>query len=291
LTIQPDHFKLLDRVYMSEVCGYSLPMDLSTFKCPKCDYTHANLNSLRIHWQKLHKLQSIDLRLAVFHDGRRPTCECGCGEETQFNTLQLGFYRFVNGHNARVHNGWGHNPVAQAKSKQTQRGMRERGEIKLNPYKGLTKETDERLALRGTRVATAFTPDKRDKYSVMMTKNRLSGAVPSPRGAQHGMWRGGTSALQPIARSLLHATWTYPKLKASGFTCQGCGSKKDLEVHHDGERFAVILQKAIIALGEVVDDDFAHKSAIAEWVVSYHVKNNVSGIVLCVACHDSKHAA
>lgn len=65
-------------------------------------------------------------------------------------------------------------------------------------------------------------------------------------------WKGGASALQPIVRAWLHAAWTYPRPRASGFTCSSRGVPgPGLEVHHDGERFAVILLQAIAVHGEV----------------------------------------
>ena len=66
------------------------------------------------------------------------------------------------------------------------------------------------------------------------------------------------------------------------------GVESGLEVHHDGERFASILHKAILELGEP-GDDFEKKSLIAEWVTNYHVDNGVSGVVLCEECHDEEH--
>lgn len=72
--------------------------------------------------------------------------------------------------------------------------------------------------------------------------------------------------------------------------CQGCGTKRDLEVHHDKERFAEILQKARVELGDVTDDFSSHQT-YARWVADYHVQNDVSGVVLCEECHVEAHAA
>lgn len=260
-------------------------MDLESFKCPRCDFTHQNLNSLRIHWQKSHNLSSIELRVALFG---RPTCECGCSGETHFKSLQLGFARFVNSHNNRVQNNWGHNKKALDKSLVTRQGMWERGKI-TNPYKGLTKHVDERLLVRGTKIASTFDVEKRKRYSATLRKNRLNGTVPTLRGKNHSRWKGGSSALQPLVRSRVFHVWSYQKLRASAFTCQDCGSQKDLEVHHDKERFADILQKALIVFGEVNESDFQKKSDLADWVAQYHIDNNVSGVVLCVKCHDLIH--
>jgi len=267
-------------------------MDPESFKCPNCDAAYVNLNSLRIHAQKKHGTKSIDLRLALFHDGVRPTCECGCGEETAFDGLVIGFVRFVNGHNARVENSWGHNPVALAKSQEVRRGMWKRGEIKAWRT-GLSPDEPRNKALIEKMTATVRADASlRKQRSETMTQNRLSRVVPNLTGKDHPAWRGGASALQPLVRSHLHARWVYPKLKAANFTCQLCGKNHvTLNVHHDQERFAAILQMAIATLGEVMNDDFEQKSLIAEWVADYHVKNDVSGIVLCETCHDLQHVA
>lgn len=273
--------------------GYNHLMDpTSPFKCPSCDVAYDDLNSLRVHNVKRHKGSSLDLRLMLFHGGVRPTCECGCGEATRFLTLQNGFARFANGHNARVVNGWGHNEDAKRKSKETQREMWKNGEMTkwrlgLSPDEPRNKALIEKMTL-----TVRADVELRKQRSETMSQNRRSGVIECPSGSMHGRWRGGTSALQPLVRSHLHSVWTYPKLKASNFTCQRCGvNHVTLNVHHDGERFAEILHKAIVELGEVVDDDFAQKSLIAAWVTDYHVQHGVSGVVLCEDCHDIEHAA
>ena len=44
------------------------------------------------------------------------------------------------------------------------------------------------------------------------------------------------------------------------------------------------------ALGDP-EDSFEKKMELAEWVSDFHVRNEVSGIVLCVDCHRAVHAA
>ena len=262
-------------------------MDLETFKCPRCSFSHTNLNSLRIHASKLHKLGSEELRIALF--GRQP-CECGCGELTEFNTLQRGFKRFVNGHNARVSNGWGHNKEAQARSKETQKRMWEEGTMRAWAHGKPADHPQNVARIKNMQQTILNDPEERQRRGERMARNRKSRVVPNLYGKAHPQWKGGASALQPLVCSRVFNAWTYPKLKAANFTCAQCGSKRDLEVHHDQERFATILQKAIVALGEP-GDDFERKAMIAEWVADYHVSNDVPGIVLCEGCHVRAHAA
>lgn len=263
-------------------------MDPSSFKCPSCsDFETTNLNSLRIHCQKKHALSTRVLYALLFlPGGKEPTCGCGCGEPTKFITLQDGFSKYVLGHAARVNNNWGHNKDAREKSLKKRR---DEGLWSKNPWnRGKTKENDEEFAKIAERAYGS--KEFREARSRDMTRNRLNKTVPDLKGHSHPQWKGGTSALQPLVRSHLHRAWVYPKLKESGFKCRGCESARDLEVHHDGERFAFILQKAIQALGEP-GDDFEKKSLIAEWVTDYHINNGVSGTVLCEDCHNKEHAA
>lgn len=259
-----------------------------SFKCPKCEFTHTNLRSLRVHWLKQHMGSAIDLRVALFG---RPTCECGCGEQTRFLTLERGFFRFRNGHNDRVHNNWGHNPVAKDKSRAVQKEMRARGEWKPNPYKGLTKETDGRLALRGERVKAAFTPEKSEKYSKQMKQHRLDGTIPTLSGSAHSQWKGGTSAISARCHgsSRLFREWKYPKLHTAGFKCRHCGKSEKLQVHHNGERMAEIIKQCNDRLNPAHIDDLDLATRVVEAVIDYHVSNDVSGEVICKPCHKLEH--
>lgn len=243
---------------------------------------------------KKHGMSSKELYLALFCDGVEPVCACGCGQPTTFDTITKGYpNKWIHGHVSRVKNNYGHNVAAQKKSQAKRRQMWKNGE--LTPWcKGLSKETDERVAgiSRKNSEAVYAKEGEIERRSMRLRQHRLDGTVRTLHGAEHSQWKGGSSALQPLVRSHLYAVWTYPKLCAAGFRCQRCDapSSATLEVHHDGERFAAILQEAIRVLGEA-DDDFAKKAAIAEWVARYHVENDVTGIVLCVSCHDASHVS
>lgn len=260
-------------------------MDLFTFTCPVCkEYQSLDLDSVRIHCQKKHKLSSVELYRHLFLDGAEVKCACGCGQTPKFWSLQKGFAKYVLGHSSRVNNNWGHNDAAKEKSLKKRR---DEGLWSRDPWnRGKTKETDERVFNTGKTISELYG----QRYSNLMSSNRLSGAIPSLTGSSHPKWRGGTSALGPLCRSKIYRTWAFPKLQASGFKCSKCDSTRDLEVHHDGERFAEILQKGIQTLGEP-GDDWDRKECFAEWVSWYHEINNVSGVVLCTVCHVEQHAS
>jgi len=107
-------------------------------------------------------------------------------------------------------------------------------------------------------------------------------------GSAHSQWRGGTSALSAMCRSRLYREWSFPKMVAAGFKCTECGADRNLEVHHDVERFSDILQKGIETLGEP-GDDFDRKTCFVDWVLWYHATHDVSGRVLCSHCREAEH--
>lgn len=227
-------------------------MDLSTFKCPLCDkYETQNLNSLRIHAQKQHKLAARDLYLKLFLNCEEPKCACGCGKVTKFLTLQRGFAKYVRGHYARVHNNWGHNKEALKKSQDIRREMHKRGEITVW-NKGQTTETDERIADLGRKCSNTIMgdPHKLAVRAERMRTNRLNGTIPTLKGEKHSQWKGGTSTISARCHGShkLFKYWKYPKLKAAGFKCQRCGNDNHLQVHHNGERMADIIHRFVTQL-------------------------------------------
>jgi G:T-mismatch repair DNA endonuclease (very short patch repair protein) len=127
------------------------------YECPYCDdYASDNLNSLRIHATRFHKnVTSKNLRIHLFEDGEHPACKCGCGEKTQFQSLQKGFADFVQGHHARTReNGFwteeGLEKSAETRRQQFANEEREpwnKGKTGVQEAwnKGLTKENDDRV--------------------------------------------------------------------------------------------------------------------------------------------------
>ncbi len=268
-------------------------MDPKSFKCPECDYFD-ELDGLRRHCVRKHGIEAEKLYRSLFMGNKEPTCACGCRAIiTKFWGIEKGFSKFIRGHHSRVNNNWGHNKDALQKSQDVRRQQIANGTWKVW-NRGGDVQSDPRIAAYGVKGSHTLKSDPKcqKQRSEHMAEQWKAGNLTPQIGSDHGMWRGGTSALQPLVRAHLHSQWTYPKLRASGFMCSRCAVPgQQIEVHHDQERFADILYKAIVALGEVVNDDFAQKAAIAEWVADYHVKNNVSGVVLCARCHDLEHAS
>ena len=257
------------------------------FKCPECDKQY-ELASLQKHCKKSHKIESKTLYIRLFCNDKEPTCKCGCGEAVKYHTIVVGFSEYAWGHATRVSNNWGHNKNALDKSHDFRRQQIKDGTwVPWN--KGETKTSNKSIAAYANGISNSFTDEKRARYSSMLRKNRLSRVVPNLTGPNHPNWNGGVSSVQSLCRSHLHRPWVYPKLVAAGFKCKKCMSSKDLQVHHDQERFCDIARMHCVQFGYDGADDFETKCKIAEAVTQYHIDNQVSGVVLCEACHDSEH--
>jgi hypothetical protein len=268
-------------------------LEQQEYKCPYCDIKYDELNSLQRHFSRKHKETSRQLYVLLFCNGTEPTCACGCGAKLKYHNINFGFSTYRQGHIARIKNNWGHNEEALKKSQDVRRVMFKNGEIRIW-CKGKDKnDPDIAKMIEKGRNTVLSNPVEIQKRSKRMSEQRLSGVIPTLYGKDHSQWRGGTSALQAICRSHVFNAWSYHKMKESNFTCQNCGISSghgvELNVHHNQEKFADILYKAIQELGEVQDDNFEHKTLIAEWVTKYHIENDVSGIVLCKECHDKMH--
>jgi hypothetical protein len=255
-------------------------------QCPKCEYRSDSLNSLRIHSAKQHKLSSEDLYLSLFTGGSKPTCKCGCGEHTSFDSLQKGYNVFIQGHASRVNNNWGHNEEARERSLKKRR---DEGLWSKDPWnRGKKKDADPEFAKVCER---SYSTDAfRKKRSKIMKEQWESNNLVPQRGPNHSQWKGGTSALGAMCHgdSRLYRQWKLPKLQASGFKCSQCGSGDRLHVHHDGVRMAVIIGTYRRQLPEC---ELTHEQKlwVVDRVVEHHERESVSGVVLCEQCHEAEH--
>lgn len=131
-----------------------------------------------------------------------------------------------------------------------------------------------------------------------MKKAWVEGDLTPLRGPDNGNWKGGVSTItQRLRGGALYKLWKLPILQRDGFRCVQCHRGSDevqLEVHHDGERFAEVLQKCLLQLFPDAHEreiSFEDGTRVIEEVVAYHVRECVSGRTLCTDCHDQEHAA
>ncbi len=254
----------------------------------------------------MHKDQNQYTRKQLYLDlvldgAAAPTCKCGCGEGVKFLNVEVGFREYKRGHVSRIVNNY-QTEKSRSNSRNTIKKRIEDGDwgswLNNTWSKGLTKETDERL--RKKTEAITSSPEKMRMLSENMKRLRAEGIIKPQRGPEHSQWKGGISSLNNLCRSYprLYKEWKYPKLLESGFKCSECGNTKQLEVHHDGETFSSILRKvakehgwewSITTSTATTEEIEKLKQVIKDGIVDHHVRENVSGKVLCVVCHENLH--
>lgn len=256
--------------------------------CNRCKTEFKSYDALRRHAGRIHKIPSIDFYVDHILNGKWPVCKCGCNERVKWSHGKKGFVDYRQGHQSRVNNNWGHNKNAQTKSAKTRRKQFQLGERKVW-NDGLTKDDDYRIKNYGKTISDTFSHERKIRYARIMKSNRLNGTVPTLTKSQHPQWKGGVSEINAMARSStkLYKEWKYPILIRDKFQCVKCKSSELLHVHHDEETMSSIVKKHVLT--DVDNMDFDLKREIADKIVEYHVKNNVSGVTLCVKCHGELH--
>jgi hypothetical protein len=204
----------------------------------------------------------------------------------KWDAVNKKFRDYIHGHQSRIHNNWGHNPIAIEKSSETRRKQFESGERTVWS-KGKTIETNLSLQSAAKKLSARFTPKIKKEYSIRMRTNRLNGTVPTLYGKDSSRWQGGVSSIQQIARASteLYKLWKYPILVRDGFKCTQCSNTAPLHVHHGKETFSDIIKKVMTLEDYEKLEEFNRKKDVSDRVVQYHIKNGVSGITLCEDCH------
>lgn len=256
------------------------------FKCPWCDYTHSDVkNSLRVHVSKRHKKSSEELKreLGIIKEVA-PLCACGCGEFVKLNKTG-NFNTYIIGHHNRIKNNWGHNKNALEKSLETRRREGKFGNWGWNA--GLTKHTDERLRLMGENIKEKYG----EKYSKNMSKNRLSGVIPTLNGSSHPQWKGGSSSISELCHgsSKLYKLWKFPALQRAFFKCEVCSETRNLHVHHSEIKMSEIIKLCAPENAAKQEFSFEEKAVWAQNVVNWHIVYNIPSKVLCYVCHSKEH--
>ena len=155
--------------------------DKGDFYCPYCERHFETYNGLCKHVfsDKLpHGEITQEKLLTDFkYNGIRPTCKCGCGENTEISYINgIHFNKYIKGHQSRIHNNWGHNEKAKIKSAETRRTQYENGErIQWN---------------KGKKWEETYSKDKIEKileiYSDEIRNNKIRAALKGmPKSEEH----------------------------------------------------------------------------------------------------------
>jgi hypothetical protein len=177
-------------------------MTESKFTCPICKFSCGRKKKFEEHLQE-HGYASIESAFVALHlNDKLPTCACNlCGETPKFIGWNHGFSKYVSGHNGRIysalsaeeakrisdkrskslkgHVGWSsgltkENCDALAKAaisrSNTMRTKFQSGEI-TSWSKGLTKETDARIATFSATLKEKFQSGEITQWSKGLTKD------------------------------------------------------------------------------------------------------------------------
>lgn len=111
--------------------------------CPICKFTTKYISMFEQHIIEQHHITPQEFYLQTIKDSTNK-CQCGCGQTTTWLNYKRGFQKFICGHNASIYTSY---DKESANRLALTRGSNWRG--KPHKSKGKTKETDEWVANRG----------------------------------------------------------------------------------------------------------------------------------------------
>lgn len=114
---------------------------LEPVQCSICGFSSKRITTVEEHIQTVHNKTAKQLWDEI-HNGP-VLCACGCGAETKFLNYKNGYSTMINGHNGSIYKIYDQDKAEQISNKRKQKLIGQVGWAK-----GLTKETDERIAQR-----------------------------------------------------------------------------------------------------------------------------------------------
>lgn len=147
----------------------------------------------------------------------------------------------------------------------------------------LPKETPAELSERMKRNNPMF--DEEIKARAVETKRErvAAGIISYKRGSEHHLWKGNRD-FNNSCRSVLYNSWTKKVLHRDGYSCQRCGERKDLQVHHLSPlREMIGFVKDKYNIETFLDIPSEEWQSYIDEVVSLH--NLKDGITVCKECH------
>ena len=142
---------------------------MSKVKC-SCGFECGKEDKLLKHLTLEHKISSLEegYRILILK-GPRPTCKCGCEKETPFLGWRKGYGALLKGHNASIYSLYSEDEARAISKKRIDKLTGREGWSK-----GLTKETDARVAQRAEKTSAgrkkAFNEGKILTWSKGLTK-------------------------------------------------------------------------------------------------------------------------
>jgi very-short-patch-repair endonuclease len=96
---------------------------MGIFICKICQKECDTLNSLRSHSIQKHNISSDKIYVDYILNGKEPKCECGCGNNSPFISINKGFSRFIQSHHNRIkgNNNFHKDPNTHKKAIETQK--------------------------------------------------------------------------------------------------------------------------------------------------------------------------
>jgi len=76
-------------------------------ECKLCNFKTDKQISLSKHTSFHHGLKFPEYLIQTKYKGIKPTCNCGCGEETRYEAKLADFCQFISGHQSRLEGHWG----------------------------------------------------------------------------------------------------------------------------------------------------------------------------------------
>lgn len=115
---------------------------LESHSCPLCgELTTKRLTTLTKHFSEAHGKSDEQVWESQF--GARPKCGCGCGGDTSWRGWGKGYGKVINGHNASIYTMYDRETAERISAARSAALTGREGWAK-----GLTKDTDERVASR-----------------------------------------------------------------------------------------------------------------------------------------------
>lgn len=119
---------------------------MGIFICNTCQKECDGINSLRSHSIQKHNISSENVYVEYVLNGKIPKCECGCGGNAPFITINKGFSKFIKTHHNRIKgkNNFHKNPKTHQKAINTQKKNWKEGKYK-GWWEYKTPETNKKI--------------------------------------------------------------------------------------------------------------------------------------------------